>query len=84
MRLFSAAEAAKQIGCARRTLSRHARQLGLGQIVGGARVLTAREIARIRAVVRAGPGNPTFGTAAAPRGGRPKKSPAVTRTAPAG
>lgn len=59
--LLSAAEVAPRIGCSRRTVTRLAGQHGIGQRVAGVLVFGARDIARLREVVRPGPGNPQFG-----------------------
>lgn len=61
-RLYSAAEAARKIGTSRRTIVRRCKDGGIGRQLGSGRgcswVLTARDIAALRAVVQDGPGHP--------------------------
>lgn len=61
MSLIGTREAARRLGCSRRTVSRVAAQHDIGQRVAGVRVFGARDLARLREVVRPGPGNPQFG-----------------------
>lgn len=71
--LYSAAEAAAALGCSRSTVARWCGIAGIGLRIGGTLALSPRDVQRLRGLVRPGPGNPTFGTAAAPKGGRPRK-----------
>ena len=59
--LLSASEAAARLGCAASTVRRRAAQHDIGQRVAGVRVFAPRDLARLREVVRPGPGNPQFG-----------------------
>ena len=71
--ISSVAEAAHRIGCSIRTVQRVAGRHAIGARLGPALYFSQQEIARLRALVRAGPGNPTFvGLAGAPAK-KPKK-----------
>ena len=62
--LYSAAEAARQIGTSRRTIARRCHSAGIGRQLGSGKgsawILTRQDIERLRAVVHDGPGNPAF------------------------
>lgn len=61
--LVTAADVARELGCAESTASRTVRALDLGQRVGRITLLTPDDVAALRAKIRPGqPGNPTFGT----------------------
>lgn len=57
-KLFDTAEACRQIGCDKATISRWARRLGLGQKIGTCWALTAAEIQKIREKAPLRRGNP--------------------------
>jgi len=46
--LYTTKDAAEQLGISRQLAHRYARQLGLGVLIGGHRLLTARDIDAIR------------------------------------
>lgn len=52
------AQAATILGCTARTVQRHVAAAGLGRRLGNATVLEASEIAKLRRLVQATPGNP--------------------------
>jgi len=60
-KLWSTSDAAKLIGCSVATASRWADRLGLGQMVGASKVLTAEEVKKIEKNWRGKRGNPNFG-----------------------
>lgn len=62
-KLISTREAAEAIGCTKPALSRVAVRLGLGMMVGQARVFTPREVATLKKAIRPTRGNPQGATA---------------------
>lgn len=80
MTLTGTAALAKKLGCSKPAVTRRAKSLGLGTIVGQSLVLTPAECERLRAVIRPGqPGNPNFGTPAATKAAMAGRKKAAAR-----
>jgi hypothetical protein len=56
-------EVCEALGCDKGTVSRAARKLGVGKMVGTSKVFTLAEVAKLKKEIRAKPGNPSFGKA---------------------
>lgn len=56
--LLRTSDAAKELGCAKSTVLRVARSLGLQESAPGVWLFSPRDIDRLRAAIRPGPGNP--------------------------
>lgn len=76
---YSLADAAVQLGCSKPTVKRYALDMNLGRKIGNMRLITAEDIARIKAQLKPGPGNPDFGVKFK---GTPPKKPASKRKSP--
>jgi hypothetical protein len=61
MKLYDTAAVCDQLGCDKSTVSRWATRLGIGQVLGRARVFTAADVRRIKRAWRGRAGNPNFG-----------------------
>ena len=58
--LISSADACEQLDCHRSTLTRAAKKLGVGVMVGTSFGFTASEVTRIGKIIRDSPGCPKF------------------------
>lgn len=59
-KFYNTVTAAAEIGCNKATISRRCKDLGLGTRLGSNLVLTAGDIAKLKKVIPAKPGNPNF------------------------
>lgn len=58
---YTTTQAAEQLACHRVTVHRVAKQHGIGLSVPTGLLLTKSDVAKLKKLVRQGPGNPNFG-----------------------